>query len=149
MEGHRYNVTFEKFGHVWIRVDRIAAIDLRPFADGSSQAQIWLMTNDGVVLAGKAADAFKVWWETHKTATEEEAICDFVQIGRTAIRLDNIADIHFGPDSTGQSRVWIHMVGDVDDQEMVLTNEQADAFTSWWDAHANVRVIGEEEKEDE
>ena len=75
---------------------------------------------------------------------------DFVQIGKHAIRLDKIASIYFGPDTGGRPRVWIHFAGDLEADELILSDEAAETFTEWWDADTRMCVwVIDKEAQDE
>lgn len=61
---------FQPFGDVWIRIDKIAAVDFSPGSQGSSRVYIHLVANEGLVLTDKQADAFKAWWDGHRVIEE-------------------------------------------------------------------------------
>lgn len=73
---------------------------------------------------------------------------DFVQIGAAAIRLDKITCVQFEPEPLqGEPRVWIHFVGGPGPghQAHTLNGAAAIAFKNWWDLHASVYIIEDEE----
>ena len=71
MEWQISTVEFQRFGNVWIRIDKIAAVCFTLGPSRDLLVDIHLVANDGLVLTGKTADAFRDWWDSLCTQKEE------------------------------------------------------------------------------